>query len=73
MPHYLPRPLPGGYLASGAAVENLGHVNVAMFDGSSRTMNDRISREPEWWYPTGTVIVNPGEGMTTTAAGQVLP
>ncbi len=49
--------------ASGAARDNKGMINAMFFDGSVRRLDDRTSRDPVYWYPTGSVVNLPEEGM----------
>lgn len=52
---------------------NLGTLNGAFFDGSVRRLNDRQSREIEYWYPRGSIVNRPSEGMTTVQQGFEIP
>lgn len=45
------------------ATENKGMMNALFFDGHVELMNDRDSRKVELWYPRGTRIKNPDQGM----------
>jgi prepilin-type N-terminal cleavage/methylation domain-containing protein/prepilin-type processing-associated H-X9-DG protein len=47
-----------------SAQRNPGRVNAVLFDGHVERLDDRRSREIELWYPTGTRIQSPEEGMT---------
>ncbi len=49
---------------SGACRDNRGSIDAMFFDGSVRRLNDRQSRNPVFWYPKGTVVNLPAEGMT---------
>ena len=48
---------------NGSCKTNNGRINAAFFDGSVQQLTDRESRRPELWYPKGTRITKPGEGM----------
>ncbi len=61
---------------TGSAQDNYGCINAVMFDGHVTTLDDRESRNPVLWYPTGTIVnenVTPGETMTTLLPGSVIP
>lgn len=52
--------------ASGSAQQNKGRINALFFDGSIRRLNDKESRNPMYWYPSGTKVrpgLSPGEMM----------
>ncbi|MCK4341266.1 MAG: prepilin-type N-terminal cleavage/methylation domain-containing protein [Phycisphaerae bacterium] len=60
----------------GSAQNNAGDINVVWYDGHVEMLNDRHSRRPTWWYPSG-AVVNP---ITPTCAmmdvvppGSVIP
>lgn len=42
--------------------DNPGSINALFFDGHVAALDDRPSREIEYWYPTGTVVKGPGKG-----------
>jgi len=46
------------------AQDNQGSINAAFFDGHVTRMNDRASREVRYWYPSGSIVNEPAEGMT---------
>jgi prepilin-type processing-associated H-X9-DG protein len=46
------------------AQTNPGRINALLFDGHVERLNDRRSREVGLWYPAGTRIQAPEEGMT---------
>jgi len=48
---------------SGAAPVNKGRINAMFFDGSVRRLSDYESRNPVFWYPKGTKVAKPAEGM----------
>lgn len=47
-----------------SARSNQGRINAVLFDGHVERLDDRRSREVELWYPAGTRIQSPEEGMT---------
>ncbi|MBW7906007.1 MAG: type II secretion system GspH family protein [Phycisphaerae bacterium] len=55
--------------------DNLGQMNALFFDGHVKRLSDRASREPGYWYPTGTRIKSGAiiEGMTQVGPGFVVP
>ncbi len=57
---------------SGAARDNHGTLNAVFFDGHAERMTDRASRAIDRWYPAGSIVNDP-IGMTTEAAGDVVP
>lgn len=57
----------------GIPQENIGVINALFFDGHVELMNDRDSREVSYWYPKGTVIQTPQEGMTKVEQDYVIP
>jgi prepilin-type N-terminal cleavage/methylation domain-containing protein/prepilin-type processing-associated H-X9-DG protein len=55
----------GGASASANDVRsNAGEINALFFDGHVARLDDRASREIEYWYPSGTTVVNLGDGLT---------
>jgi prepilin-type processing-associated H-X9-DG protein len=58
---------------SGSARDNNGTINALFFDGHVQRLSDRRSRDVDLWYPTGTKVTNPAEGMTTVPMGFVIP
>ena len=48
---------------SGACTDNRGQINALLFDGSVQRYGDKRSRNPVFWYPKGTIIKLPAEGM----------
>lgn len=63
----------GGNGASGAAVDNEGQINGLFFDGHVVRMDDRQSRNIEWWYPSGSEIQNTTSGMTEVNGLEYVP
>jgi prepilin-type processing-associated H-X9-DG protein len=65
----------GGGAGNGAdtAQNNKGQINALFFDGHVARLNDRESRTPEFWYPTGAEVTTPGGGMTATNVGDRIP
>lgn len=63
---------PGAGL-SGAAQDNRGAINALFFDGHVSLLDDRRSREPTYWYPSGGVVRRPSEGMTHMPLGSEIP
>jgi prepilin-type N-terminal cleavage/methylation domain-containing protein len=51
---------------------NSGKLVAMFFDGHVEPMNDRQSRDPEPWYPSGTIL-DAGEGMTRVNTNYVIP
>lgn len=41
-----------------------GKINAAFFDGHVQSLSNRESRNVNLWYPSGTVVTDPGGGMT---------
>ncbi|MBU0641178.1 MAG: type II secretion system GspH family protein [Planctomycetes bacterium] len=58
---------------SRSAPGNEGKINAMFFDGHVEALSDRESREPYLWYPKGTVILTPTQGMTRTEQDEVIP
>lgn len=56
---------PAGSRITSSAQSNSGLINALMFDGHVQRMNDRQSREIYYWYPKGSVVRNPAQGMTS--------
>lgn len=52
---------------------NRGSIQALYFDGHVGRLNDRQSREPHLWYPAGSIINTPDQGMTYTERGDVIP
>lgn len=59
--------------SSGSAQRNRGRMNAVFFDGHVATLDDRQSRDIQYWYPTGSEVMLPDEGMTEADAGMVIP
>lgn len=56
------------------AQDNGGGINSLFFDGHVVRMTDKQSRDPQYWYPKGTLINNvPSEQMLKYPAGTELP
>ena len=60
-------------MASGDAHQNSGWINAVFFDGHAETLDDRASRNPVFWYPSGGVVSILGQGMTTLPLRAVIP
>lgn len=58
---------------TGSAHNNVGKINTAFFDGHVELLGDEASRAIDMWYPTGSVVQQYNEGMTTVPAGYVIP
>jgi len=58
---------------SGAAQDNHGQINAVFFDGHVERLNDRQSRQPHLWYPSGAIVKKPSEGMTNLPMDFVIP
>ncbi len=64
----------GGSTAfSRTAQANNGKINAMFFDGHVARLGDRQSREIEFWYPKGSKVQSPREGMTDVPNGFVIP
>jgi len=50
-----------GKITQGAR-DNGGSINALFFDGHVASLEDRPSREIEYWYPSGTVVDGSGKG-----------
>ncbi|MFO0837803.1 MAG: prepilin-type N-terminal cleavage/methylation domain-containing protein [Phycisphaerae bacterium] len=55
------------------ARQNEGSINAMFFDGHVQKLADRQSREISYWYPSGTIITKPNEGLTTVPMNFVVP
>ncbi|RMF78022.1 MAG: hypothetical protein D6744_10555, partial [Planctomycetota bacterium] len=42
---------------------NKGSINALFFDGHISRLDDRDSRSVKLWYPKGTIIKTPNEGL----------
>ncbi len=61
---------------SGQASDNSGRINALFFDGSVRNLDDRESRAPSLWYPTGTIVSDYAAGevmLDTLGPGDLIP
>ena len=58
---------------SGHARDNSGSINALFYDGHVQRLSDRQSREVHLWYPTGSVVKIPSEGMTNMPMDFVIP
>lgn len=47
------------------ASSDKGRMNAMFFDGHVGRLTDTASRNVEYWYPRGTIIKKPSEGMTS--------
>lgn len=54
------------------ATNNTGTMTALFFDGHVEKLSDKQSREPEQWYPSGTIL-DENEGMTRVDDGYVVP
>ena len=59
--------------ATSNAQSNPGRMNALFFDGHVERLNDRRSRDVGLWYPSGTRIQSPEEGMTRVPQDYVVP
>ena len=57
---------------SNTAPGNPGEMNAMFFDGHVARLNDRASREIEYWYPSGTTV-NGGGGLLDYEDGYEVP
>ena len=53
--------------------DNSGEINALFFDGHVDRFDDRGSREIEYWYPTGSIVYKPSEGLTDVPTGTEVP
>jgi prepilin-type processing-associated H-X9-DG protein len=58
------RHLGGREKQNGTCQANGGKINAMFFDGHVDGLSDKQSRKMDLWYPTGTRVKNPSEGMT---------
>ena len=63
---------PGG-VVGGSAQDNPGTINILCFDGHVERRNDKTSRDIQLWYPKGSVVMKPAEGMTKASSGDLVP
>ncbi len=59
--------------AGGDATRNQGEINGLFFDGHVDSLNDRDSREPHLWFPSGAKLRNLGQVMVPWDVQQVVP
>lgn len=59
--------------SSGDAHSNSGSINALFFDGHAERLSDKQSREAHLWYPTGSIVKRPSEGMTDLPVNFVIP
>jgi prepilin-type N-terminal cleavage/methylation domain-containing protein len=62
-----------GGIFSGRVQDNKGRMEAVFFDGHAEPLSDRRSRDIHLWYPTGTVVKKPTEGLTTVPNEFVIP
>lgn len=43
---------------------NPGEINALFFDGHVARLDDHASRKIDYWYPTGSIVQKPTEGLT---------
>ncbi len=55
------------------AQSNKGSINAVFFDGHVSRMNDRQSREVEFWYPRGALVKKTDTGMTNVPVDFEIP
>ena len=55
------------------AKNNRGEINALFFDGHVATLGDRASREVSLWYPKGSVVQSPTQGLSNAKAGDIVP
>lgn len=58
---------------TGAAQDNRGIIHAVFYDGHVEILTDRQSRDIDRWYPTGSIVEIPDEGMTTLPQDYVIP
>lgn len=56
-----------------AAQNNDGAINSMFFDGHVMKMSDHQSRDPQYWYPKGTIVNNVAGELMENAAGIEIP
>jgi len=66
------RHLRRGKRGDGSCWNNKGKISAVFFDGHVQPLSDRESREPELWYPKGTVLKTITEGMTNVPQDYVV-
>lgn len=54
------------------AQDNKGTLNALFFDGHVTQLDDRVSRNIDQWYPTGSVVQGNPVGMTTVPPGYII-
>ncbi|MFH1746198.1 MAG: type II secretion system protein [Planctomycetota bacterium] len=59
--------------SSGDAHSNGGSINALFFDGHTERLSDKESRDAHLWYPTGSIVKKPSEGMTNLPLDFVIP
>ena len=62
-----------GTSITSSAQSNKGMINALFFDGHVGRLNDKQSRNITYWYPRGSVVQEPSEGMTEIPMGFVVP
>jgi prepilin-type N-terminal cleavage/methylation domain-containing protein/prepilin-type processing-associated H-X9-DG protein len=58
---------------SGSAQDNGGTINAVFFDGHVERLRDRASREPQLWYPKGSIVNTAGDTLTDLPLDAVIP
>ncbi len=53
--------------------DNDGTINAVFFDGHVKRLDDHASREIKYWYPKGTIVRNPSQGLRTVPADFEVP
>lgn len=53
--------------------DNKGAINAMFFDGHVARLEDKASRNIEFWYPTGSIVKKLGEGLTDVPVGYEVP
>lgn len=54
------------------AQDNGGEINALFFDGHVDRLDDRKSREPHLWYPKGSIVQTPSQGMVATEPDEII-
>jgi len=52
---------------------NSGEINALFFDGHVERLDDRQSRDIEYWYPSGSTVIEKSEGLTDVPDNYKVP
>ena len=53
-----------GKMITSSVHDNPGEINALFFDAHVARLDDRASRNIEYWYPSGSTVIHPAEGLT---------